>query len=91
MNKYIIGENSSGKTRKMLEEAKKSGAVVVCKHPLHMQSKSSAYGIYGLKFISYEEFDVESLEDDNIVIDELGEFFKHRFGVELDSFTMTID
>ena len=91
MDKFIIGTNGSGKTRKMLEEAKKSGAVVVCKHPLHMQSKSNAYGIYGLKFISYEEMNMDILEEDKVAIDELGEFFKHRFGAELDAFTMTVE
>lgn len=91
MNKYIIGENSSGKTRKMLEEAKKSNAVVVCKHPLHMQNKANSYGIYGLKFISYEEMDFDIIDEEKIAIDELGDFFKYRFGVELDSFTMTVD
>ena len=91
MDKYIIGENSSGKTRKMLEEARDSGAVIVCKHPLHMQSKANSYGLYGLKFISYEEMNMGILEEDKVAIDELGEFFKHRFGVKLDSFTMTAD
>ena len=28
---------------------------------------------------------------DKVAVDEIGEFFKHHFGVELDSFTMTID
>jgi hypothetical protein len=91
MDKYIIGANSTGKTRKMLEEAKKNNAVVVCKHPLHMQSKANGYGIYGLKFISYEEMNMGILEENKIAIDELNDFFMHRFGVELDSFTMTID
>lgn len=91
MDKYIIGGNSSGKTRKMLEEAKKSGAVIVCKYPLHMQSKANSYGIYGLKFISYEEMNMGIIDEEKIAVDELGEFFKHRFGVELDSFTMTTD
>lgn len=91
MDKFVIGTNSSGKTRKMLEEASKSGAVVVCKHPLHMQSKANAYGLYNLKFISYEEMNMGILEEDKIAIDELGEFFKYRFGVELDAFTMTVD
>lgn len=91
MDKFIIGCNSSGKTRKMLEEAKKSGAVVVCKHPLHMQSKANSYGIYGLQFVGYEEMNMAIIEDDKVAIDELGEFFKHHFGVELDAFTMTID
>lgn len=88
---YIIGGNSTGKTRKMLEEAKKSGAVVVCKYPLHMQDKANSYGIYGLKFIGYEEMNMGVLEEDKVAIDELGEFFKNRFGAELDSFTMTVD
>ena len=91
MDKFIIGESSTKKTRKMLEEASKSGAVVVCKYPLRMQSKANAYGIYNLKFISYEEMNMGVLEEDKIAVDELGEFFKHCFGAELDSFTMTVD
>lgn len=91
MDKFIIGTNGSGKTRKMLEEAKKSGAVVVCKHPIHMQSKSSAYGIYGLKFVGYDEFIGNILYGEKVAVDELSEFVKYCFGVELDAFTMTID
>lgn len=91
MDKYIIGESSTKKTRRMLEAAKESGAVVVCKYPLHMQSKANSYGIYGLKFISYEEVGNDIVEDNNIAVDELGEFFKYRFGVSLDSFTITTD
>lgn len=91
MDKYIIGGNSSGKTRRMLEEAKQSGAVVVCKHPLHMQNKANSYGIYGLKFVGYEDMDAGIVDEEKVAIDELGEFFKHYFGVELDSFTITID
>lgn len=91
MDKFIIGTNGSGKTRKMLEGAKKSGAVVVCKHPLHMQSKSNAYGIYGLKFVGYDEFIGNILYGEKVAVDELSEFVKYCFGVELDAFTMTID
>lgn len=91
MDKFIIGGNSSGKTRKMLEEAKKSGALVVCKHPLHMQNKANSYGIYGLRFASYEEMNMGIFEEEKVAVDELAEFFKHRFGMELDSFTMTIE
>lgn len=91
MDKFIIGENSSGKTRKMLEGAKNNGAVVVCKYPLHMQSKANSYGIYGLRFVSYEEMNADIICGEKIAVDEIGDFFKHCFGVELDSFTMTID
>lgn len=93
MDKFIIGGNSTGKTRKMLEEAKKSGAVVICKHPLHMQSKANAYGIYGLEFICYEDVELEdySIDGKKVAIDEIGDFFAYCFGAELDAFTMTID
>ena len=91
MDKYIIGENSTGKTRAMLVEAQKSGAVVVCKYPLHMQDKANSYGIYGLKFISYEGINADDIFGDKVAIDELGEFFKYCHGVELASFTMTVD
>lgn len=91
MDKFIIGENGSGKTRRMLEEAKKSGATVVCKHPLHMQNKANSYGIYGLKFVSYEEVNADCVCGEKIAIDEIGDFIKYVFGAELDSFTMTID
>lgn len=91
MDKYIIGENSTGKTRRMLEEAKKSGATVVCKNPSAMKRKADNYGIFGVGFISYEEMNMGIIDSDKVAIDELGEFFKYRFGVELSSFTLTTD
>lgn len=93
MDKFIIGSNSSGKTRKMLEDANKSNAIVVCKHPLHMQSKANSYGIYGLRFVGYDEFKREDyvIDGNKIAIDEIGDFFAYCYGTELDAFTMTID
>ena len=91
MDKYIIGENSSGKTHKMLEEAKKSGAVVVCKNPYAMETKAKNYGIYGLKFIKYEEISSDISCGDNVAVDEIGEFFEYCFGAKLSSFTMTVE
>lgn len=91
MEKYIIGENSSGKTRKMLEEAKKNGAIVVCKNPYSMESKSNNYGIFGLKFVRYEEIGEYIMNGDKIAVDEIADFFEHCYGAKLDSFTMTVD
>ena len=91
MDKFIIGENSSGKTRQMLEEAKKGNAVVICKHPLHMQNKANSYGIYGLRFMSYEEMNSNVICGEKIAVDELKDFFACCYGAELDSFTLTID
>lgn len=91
MDKFIIGSNSTGKTRKMLEEAKKNNAVIVCKHPLHMQNKANSYGIYGLKFISYEEMNADIIHGEKVAIDELKDFFAYCHGVELDAFTITVE
>lgn len=91
MDKYIIGESSTKKTYRMLEEAKNSGAVVVCKHPLHMQSKANSYGLYGIEFIGYDGFNDGNVYAEKVAIDEIGDFIKYIFGVELDAFTMTID
>lgn len=87
MEKYIIGDNSSGKTRKMLEEAKKNNAVVVCKNPSAMNIKAQNYGIFGLEIVGYED----NIKDKKVAIDELGEFLNYHFGANLDSFTMTVE
>lgn len=74
MERYIIGANCSGKTRKMLETAKEDNAIVVCKNSYAMANKANSYGIYGQK----------------LAIDEIGDFFKGCFAAELDAFTMTV-
>lgn len=91
MDKYIIGKNSTGKTRLMLEQAKKSGAIVACKNPIAMQRKADNYGIFGVEFIGYDEVNIDFVNEEKIAIDEIGEFIKYRFGMELDSFTLTVD
>ena len=91
MEKFVIGGSSTGKTRKMLQEAKNSGAIVICKYPLHMQNKANSYGIHGLEFISYDDVRNYPIYGKKIAVDELGDFFKHYFGAQLDSFTMTVE
>lgn len=91
MEKYIIGANCSGKTRKMLETAKEDNAIVVCKNSYAMANKANSYGIYGLKFISYEDFLINPIYGQKLAIDEIGNFFKGCFAAELDAFTMTVD
>ena len=91
MDKYIIGTDDCGKTRQMLEEAKKSGATVVCKHPIHMQSKANAYGLYDIEFMSYDEFNDGSVDAEKVAIDEIGDFIKYIYGAKIDSFTMTVE
>lgn len=88
MNRYIIGNSSSGKTRQLLETAKKSGAVVVCQNPDAMRVKAQNYGLYRMDFCGYDE--VRYLEAGRpVMIDELGNFFKYNYDVTLEGFNLT--
>ena len=88
MNRYIIGNSSSGKTKQLLEAAKRSGPVVVCQNPDAMRVKAHNYGLYRMEFCGYDE--VRNLEEGrSIVIDELGNFFKYNYDVSLEGFNMT--
>lgn len=91
MERYIIGSNSSGKTRKMLEEARNNNAIVVCRNPYSMEDKAKSYGIFGLEFISYEDIHHSPIYNKKIAVDELGDFFRYCYGAKLDLFTMTVD
>ena len=87
MNRYIIGNSSSGKTRQLLETAKNTGAVVVCQNPEAMRVKAQNYGLYRIDFCGYDE--VRDLEA--VMIDELGNFFKHNYDVYLEGFNLTAE
>lgn len=90
MNRYIVGNSSSGKTRQLLEAAKKAGAVVVCQSPDAMRVKAQNYGLFRMEFCGYDE--VRNLEAGrDIVIDELGNFFKYNYDVSLEGFNLTTD
>lgn len=90
MEKYIIGSTSSGKTRKLLELAKETNAVVVCGNPEAMRIKSQNYGIFGLEFFGYDDFE-DLREGREIVVDELGDFFKYGLKRKLEGFNMTVE
>lgn len=90
MDRFIIGNSSSGKTRKLLETAKETGAVVVCQNPDAMAVKAQNYGLFRIQFCGYDE--VKNLEAGiPIVIDEIGSFFKYNYDVTLEGFNMTTE
>lgn len=93
--KYIIGGRSTGKTRKLLEQAKANNALVICKNPYAMAHKAEAYGIFGLKFYGYDEmttlFHEDMLPEDDFVIDEVAEFLSYFFAGNCLGFTQTED
>ena len=92
MDRFIIGGNSTGKTRKLLELAKESGAIVVCDNPNAMLSKAYAYGIFGIDCIGYDKYmSCVSKPDTLFVVDEIGKLMNYWTHGTLYGFTMTVD
>lgn len=98
MNKFIVGNSSTGKTRQLLEYAKEQGAMVICKNPSAMQTKAQAYGIIGLNFASYDDlircnniYDGETWIGQPFVIDEVADFLSEFFADPCVGFTQTED
>ena len=98
MNKFIVGNSSTGKTRQLLEHAKAQGAMVICKNPSAMQTKAQAYGIIGLNFASYDDlvrcnniYDGETWIGQPFVIDEVADFLSEFFADPCVGFTQTED
>ena len=90
MNRFIIGNSSSGKTRQLLETAKSTSAVVVCQNPEAMRVKAQNYGLYRIDFCGYDE--VRDLEAGRpVMIDELGNFFRYNYDVSLEGFNLTTE
>lgn len=94
-NKYIVRENSSGKTRELLEFAKENNLIVICRDAVAMERKAQAYGIYGLNFFSYEEvvclYAEESGFNNSFVVDEVESFLTYLFNEDCRGFTQTVE
>ena len=96
---YIVGGRGTGKTRKLLEYAKEKNVAVVCRSPAAMARKAEAYGIIGLRFISYGELIAANniYQDDDtqiiepFVVDEINDFLTELFGGPCIGFTQTED
>ena len=88
MNRYIIGEVGSGKTKEMLRVAKDLDAVVVCKNPEAMRVKAHNYGLFRMDFVGYNDLDKVEVGR-KVVVDELKNLFAHH-GYILAGFNMTV-
>ena len=69
----IIDKRGSGKTSRLMLLAKETGATIVCANPRAFEIKAKAYGIDGLKFISYMDmFELSyDVDKENLLIDEI--------------------
>lgn len=81
----IIDGRGTGKTNRLLLLAKENNGVVVCSNPDKMREKAYAYGLTGIDFVSYKEFDRDVSEgyeagtsyNKPVFIDELDNCLKH--------------
>lgn len=86
----IIDERSSGKTKRLMQIAQEHNATFVCSNPISMEVKAKAYGLNGIKFISYHDF-VTTYEDNEYVIDEIEGLLNTIMGKnELIGYSLTI-
>jgi hypothetical protein len=77
----IIDKRGSGKTSRLMLLAKETDATIVCAMPRAFEAKAQAYGITGLKFMSYHEF-----------LESRGENYKEKFLIdEIDGLLKRID
>ena len=104
--KQIVGTQSSGKTRELMEYAKINNAIFVCENAYAMRAKALGYGITGLKIMGYYEFltqypmstQIQSYGEDkvpNFVVDELVKFmnflyFGHHGNNEFLGYSLTL-
>ena len=52
----IIDGRGTGKTSRLMLLAKENNALFVCANPNAMKAKAMAYGITGIRFVSFEDF-----------------------------------
>ena len=76
----IIDGRGTGKTSRLLLLAKENNGIVVCKNPDHMREKAYAYGLTGIEFVSYYDFNPIYEYDKPVFIDEIDLYFKHLNG-----------
>lgn len=83
----IIGGRNCGKTKKLLEQAQETGAIVACSNPYAMAEKAKAYGLYGIDCIHYDN--VKDFPNKNILIDELELYANYITAGKLMGYTLS--
>ena len=74
----IIDGRGTGKTSRLLLLAKENDGVVVCADPRAMREKAYRYGITGIDFVSYSQFDFNYRYNKPVFIDEIDLLLQHK-------------
>ena len=95
----IIDNRATGKTSRLMLLAKEQNGIIVCKEPKAMRDKAYRYGITGIDFISYSEFDYDvsrshssgtNYNNRPVFIDELDLYLQH-LGYNIQGYTISED
>lgn len=86
----IIDGRATGKTSRLMLLAKENEGIIVCKDPAIMRDKAYRYGITGIDFISYFEFDFNHRYNKPVYIDEIDTFLQHK-NREIQGYTISED
>ena len=74
----IIDNRATGKTSRLMLLAKENDGIIVCKDPRAMQEKAYRYGITGIDFISYSQFDFNYRYNKPVFIDEIDMLLQYK-------------
>lgn len=74
----IIDGRGTGKTSRLLLLAKENNGVVVCSDPKVMREKAYCYGLTGIDFISYSEFEFTRRFNKPVFIDEIDMLLQYK-------------
>ena len=86
----IIDGRATGKTSRLMLLAKENNGIIVCKDPTLYIKKAYDYGLTGIKFISYHEFNSIQRYNCPIYIDEIDMFLKY-LNQDIDGYTASVD
>ena len=86
----VIGARSTGKTYRLLEEASRNNAVVVCENPREMKEKAYLCGFTNIEFMPYQDY-IQYYSEKPVYIDDLERFIVVISGRTLSGYTYTID
>ena len=92
----IIEGRGTGKTSRLMLLAKENNAIFVCRDVHAMEYKAKAYGIDGIKFISYWDFITHDgdYEHGTYIIDELEYLINDTFfskGAKLLGYSLSLE
>lgn len=94
----IIDKRCSGKTSRLLLLAKENNGIVVCRNPERMREKAYGYGLTGIDFVSYEDFDYDVSNSHSsgqgygkpVYIDELDAYLRY-LNYDIQGYTISED